>query len=378
MEIKILMLAANPKDTTRLRLDQEVREIEHGLQRAKHREQFEIKAQWAVRIQDLRRAMLDFCPNIVHFSGHGKREAGITFENDRGESQLVNAEALAGFFKLFAEYTQCVVLNACYSEVQARAISEHIPFVIGMSDVINDSVALEFAVAFYDALGAGRTVDFAYELACNAILMAGIEKHVIPVLYAKKSEDNGKEMSSDQHGVPKHPQSIQVEKKESPPNLRNQVVEFLASLPNIQDKNERRALIFSAGLDQALVDQLVFEGPTSQFFPLLVQTCVGYGRQQDGRDPLIAILEAAKQKVGQEKKILCERLLQLMRKGSQEDREQKDVERGSDIDVRLRKINDVDEVTGIETDTRPEGSTKVTIEDVKKGKKVTGMTIKKV
>ena len=39
---KILLLSANPTDTSKLRLDKEVREIEAGLERAKGREEFEI------------------------------------------------------------------------------------------------------------------------------------------------------------------------------------------------------------------------------------------------------------------------------------------------------------------------------------------------
>ena len=38
MQQKILILTANPKGTTPLRLDEEVREIDAGLQRAQHRE----------------------------------------------------------------------------------------------------------------------------------------------------------------------------------------------------------------------------------------------------------------------------------------------------------------------------------------------------
>jgi hypothetical protein len=42
MTRKILFLAANPKNTSRLRLDEEVREIDDGLTRAKRRDQFEV------------------------------------------------------------------------------------------------------------------------------------------------------------------------------------------------------------------------------------------------------------------------------------------------------------------------------------------------
>jgi len=94
----ILILAANPKNTPRLRLDQEVREIDNGLQRAQRRDEFILKQVWAVRRSDFRRAMLDLKPNIVHFCGHGSGEEGIAFEDENGQAKLVSTEALSGFF----------------------------------------------------------------------------------------------------------------------------------------------------------------------------------------------------------------------------------------------------------------------------------------
>jgi len=183
--ITILMLSANPKDTARLRLDEEQREIEAGLERSQQREQFRLVKKEAVRPKDFRRAMLDLKPQIVHFSGHGEGEKGIAFEDEVGKTKLVDAEALAGLFKLFADSVQCVILNACYSDGQAEAIARHIPYVIGMSQAIGDQAAIEFSVGFYDALGAGREIDFAYDFACESIRGAGIPEHLTPVL--KKS-----------------------------------------------------------------------------------------------------------------------------------------------------------------------------------------------
>ena len=57
MTRRILVLAANPKNTSRLRLDEEVREIDNGLQRAQKRDEFVLKQQWAARPKDVRRAM---------------------------------------------------------------------------------------------------------------------------------------------------------------------------------------------------------------------------------------------------------------------------------------------------------------------------------
>ena len=141
----ILFLAANPKDTGRLRLDQELRDIAEGLQRAQKRDQFNLEQRLAVRPRDIQRAMLDVSPQIVHFSGHGAGEQGLIFEDESGNAKLVNGAALAGLFELFADRIQCVVLNGCYSEVQATAIAQHIPYVIGMNQAIGDKAAIAFA-----------------------------------------------------------------------------------------------------------------------------------------------------------------------------------------------------------------------------------------
>lgn len=179
---KILILAANPKTTSPLRLDEEIREIKAGLQRSKKREEFEIEQHWAVRVRDVYRTLLDTKPQIVHFSGHGAGDEGLALEDETGNVQFADTEALAGLFELFANQVECVVLNACYSEVQAKAIVRHIPYVIGMNKAIGDKAAIEFAVGFYDALGAGESVEFAYQLGCNAIRLAGIAEHLTPIL----------------------------------------------------------------------------------------------------------------------------------------------------------------------------------------------------
>lgn len=100
--------------------------------------------------------------------------------------------------------------------------------------------------------------------------------------------------------------------------LHNQIVEFLKSLPNIHNRNERQALVYSASLDQALEDQIEFEGASDQFCQLLVKTLERYKTLKDGRHALEAILEAAKEKVGQEGKVQSAELIVLLRKPIQQ------------------------------------------------------------
>lgn len=187
---KILILAANPHNTSQLRLDEEVREIQEGLQRSRIRDQFEIVSRWAVRTDDLRRALLDHEPQIVHFSGHGAGAEGLALENSAGEAQLVSSAALARLFKLFQQNVECVLLNACYSEVQAEAIHQHIGYVIGMSEAIGDRAAIEFASGFYDGLGANRTYEDAFEFGLSAIDLEGIPETSIPKLKKPDSTDS--------------------------------------------------------------------------------------------------------------------------------------------------------------------------------------------
>jgi hypothetical protein len=187
----ILVLASSPKNEARLRLDQEVREIDEGLRRSQQRDKFTLQQRWAVRPDDLRRALLDLNPQIVHFCGHGSGEDGLVLEDNAGLAQLVPTHALANLFKRFATRgLECVVLNACYAEVQANAIAEHIDYVVGMNSSIGDKAAIKFAVGFYDELGAGYSYEDAYHGGCDAIALQGIPEEHIPVLKQLKKKSH--------------------------------------------------------------------------------------------------------------------------------------------------------------------------------------------
>jgi len=184
----ILLVAANPKGTASLRLQEEEREIRERLRLAGYGK-VPINSTGATRPRDIQQAMVDFKPQIVHFSGHGVGQDGLAFEDVSGQLKLVDSEALAILFKLFSNHIECVVLNACYSKFQAEAIAKHIKYVVGMSQSISDGAAIEFAVGFYTALGAGESIEFAYNLGCNAIQLEGISESLTPVLYGREKED---------------------------------------------------------------------------------------------------------------------------------------------------------------------------------------------
>ena len=146
----ILILEAIPHG---LRLGEEIRKIQSAIERARNRDIFEVKIRTAVRPQDIRRAIAEEEPQIVHFCGHGEQDGSLILEDNGGNNKPVSPEALASLFKLHADYVKCVLLNACHSETSAKAISQYINYVIGMNNSILDNPAIAFSEGFYDGLG---------------------------------------------------------------------------------------------------------------------------------------------------------------------------------------------------------------------------------
>ncbi|MEM8723488.1 MAG: CHAT domain-containing protein [Cyanobacteria bacterium P01_G01_bin.39] len=149
MKKRVLILSANPKGTSVLDLDIEKKAIRQALNGTP----FEPEPRGAVTPEDLHLALLEVQPHVVHFCGHGEGTEGIVLMDDAGKVKFASTSALANLFKLFQDTIECIVLNACYSEVQATAISQHINYVVGMNRSILDESAIIFAKGFYQALG---------------------------------------------------------------------------------------------------------------------------------------------------------------------------------------------------------------------------------
>ena len=104
---------------------------------------------------------------------------------------------------------------------------------------------------------------------------------------------------------------INTERRRDRPekSLHGEIVNFLTALPNT-DRKAFEALLKNAGLDQALLNQIAFDGAAAQFCPILVDQLSKYGALDDGRSALAAVLSAANNLVGEPHKSRCERLIQ--------------------------------------------------------------------
>lgn len=91
--------------------------------------------------------------------------------------------------------------------------------------------------------------------------------------------------------------------------VRREIVEFLIALPNVYDSQGRRALLLQAGIDAELLDQIDWGDSSKLFFPRLLDILLSYGTLPDGKHALEAVLEAAKENIGQDKRALCDGLI---------------------------------------------------------------------
>src|SRR5262249_45829363 len=115
-------------------------------------------------------------------SGHGSDNGELLLVSDSGVVKALQPQILKTLFASLKDNLQVVIINACYSQLQAKAINETIDFVIGMNAQVGDKAAIAFAASFYRALGFGRTIQEAFQQGKIAIMFENIAEESTPIL----------------------------------------------------------------------------------------------------------------------------------------------------------------------------------------------------
>lgn len=220
----VLFFAANPASYVPLDLDGEIERIEAKLEESKRGNALRFRHERDTAADTLQRVLLAERPTVIQFSGHGVGAGGrgrealrggqprrdLDVEDDRayddaragivvlGEDSAaasVSGETLGNLFGTVHrelgpeeehERIRLVFLNACYSDEQATAILEHVDFVVGMKGAIRDEAAAAFSAAFYRGLAHGYTIQNAFALGVNALMLVGLDTEVdLPVLRSR-------------------------------------------------------------------------------------------------------------------------------------------------------------------------------------------------
>ncbi|MGE4268193.1 MAG: CHAT domain-containing protein, partial [Deferribacterales bacterium] len=182
-QINVLFLASNPIDSEKLRLDQEAREIEDFIKRSKHRDSIKFISKWAVRSSDILQAINEVNPTIIHFSGHGSSDGCLVLQKTDGNSLFVPKEAIVKTIKTASDEVRLIFFNACFSEVQAEAVTQDIEVAIGMSSSIEDTAAIKFAAQFYSSIGFGLSVQKAFDQSVALLMLEDMHEEDTPKLF---------------------------------------------------------------------------------------------------------------------------------------------------------------------------------------------------
>lgn len=186
--ITVLFLASNPKDTNPIDLITEYNAVDDEIIGGKFGDKIILKQRFEPNIDNISKYMLSYSPDIVHFSGHGNKKGEIILSDTTGKAEPLDKCAVADLFSACKENIRCVVLNACFTELQAMLISRHIDCVIGMSRAIADPTAIKFAQGFYRGLGFGKDIQTAFKLGCTQIKLKKLPGPDTPKIIWKNDE----------------------------------------------------------------------------------------------------------------------------------------------------------------------------------------------
>jgi hypothetical protein len=188
--IKAVFFAANPRDTTTLELGKEFRAINKVVRAATYRDWLDIIPAFSTRTSDLQPTLTQHLPHIVHFSGHGSAIGEILAEDPDGDTHPLPPRAVRRLFEVpYHNNVRLVLLNACYSRIQAEAIVEVVDCAIGMNAAVPDFAAIVFAEALYGAIAEGLSVAEAFEQGKSELEIEGLLGESRPELLTRQGVD---------------------------------------------------------------------------------------------------------------------------------------------------------------------------------------------
>ena len=168
-----LLAFANDQEGKRYLRDlpEELRQLQAILEAAERKGLCELVVRPNATLDQIFDAFTEYRDRVVifHYGGHASSD-GLFLESTVPEGAVAHAEGLARFLGQ-RRNLELVFLNGCSTRAQAAGLLEAgVAAVIATARAIEDTVALEFAAAFYSELAAGATLRAAYEAARGRVL----------------------------------------------------------------------------------------------------------------------------------------------------------------------------------------------------------------
>jgi len=193
-QFRIAFLASNPSDEARLRTDIELKAVKRAVNASGNRERIDLEPFPAASFSDLLRALNEYHPQIIHFSGHAG-SGSLAFDSEEDSdfgSAVLDFDVINEVVMAIDEPPRMLVFNACDTVAGADVFTETVDAVLAMSDSIADVAALVFAPTFYAALSAGQSVNSALAQGRAMLKAQQIPDHDLPTLLLKSGVEASK------------------------------------------------------------------------------------------------------------------------------------------------------------------------------------------
>jgi hypothetical protein len=169
--VTILFIAGDRggSQLNQIQMPNEYHGIQDALLASKHRDAISLGGAILAATRERLAQAYRFRPQVIHFVGHGN-ERSLSIIEDHGaiaNETPLDAVQLGAALGAIQERVMLCVLNACRSENLARQLVDAcvVDCAIGWPARVSDSAAIAFSNALYGALGDGRTIADAVEVA---------------------------------------------------------------------------------------------------------------------------------------------------------------------------------------------------------------------
>ncbi|CAG9166136.1 CHAT domain-containing protein [Cupriavidus pampae] len=164
--MKVFYIASNPDGASELTLEREITALQRRASYAGG-EPVDFRFLPSLPVEQLPLELLINKPDIVHLSAHGD-SGELLLANEKGNPVAVTGSMLRTFLN-YESPPKIVYFNACNSKEMAEAVVGPVPYAIGTTALVSNGAARASAVAFYDRLLHGGSVQDAFEVGRSII-----------------------------------------------------------------------------------------------------------------------------------------------------------------------------------------------------------------
>lgn len=190
----ILMLSASPDNPVTSARREEIKTVRSTLQRlanqAKQGDSLRLEEKLYIGASELSQELANIKPFIIDISGDGNGIEGLVLDAELVDKTMLedSDKLVTQFFELHARCIECMILNRCYLEKQAKEIIQYVEFIIGITERLESNKISIFLEEFYYHLGVGRTVKDSYESGLNLLKRKGCDNAQLPILLNRAEE----------------------------------------------------------------------------------------------------------------------------------------------------------------------------------------------